>query len=345
MTEQIAIGKTNIDGFSRKKYFKLKPNEPNEFRLLPPLGKLAAAGKWEVGVAVHWGYVDSNKRFRPFQCVEKVEWTKDKKKIVVQECPRCKKNEPFQLMYEKKYAEMKEAGVGTEVRTEKLKHVKAYLDQFNRSFRYYANAMNANGEIGQLNYSSRHEKLLRIQLKAFEKKGIDALAPEVGVFFSFFYEGQDGHTVSPVEIEQTDGSTRKKTLPLTPAIIDRLAKESFDLTDLFPVITLAQVQQLVDNEKSPDLAKLVDSIFGSADEQDSTKTAAVDPTDDMDPELAALNAAALGTPTPATPQAPAGATAAPAAPATAAVGTAKPGVAPADIKNISDADFNALFPS
>ena len=38
-----------------KKIFKIKDGD-NVYRILPPLGKLADAGKWSVYQKVEWGY-------------------------------------------------------------------------------------------------------------------------------------------------------------------------------------------------------------------------------------------------------------------------------------------------
>lgn len=346
MSEPIAIGKANIDGFQRRKTFKLEQKKNNEYRILPPLGKLASKGTWDVGVAVHWGYKNSAGKMRPFQCVEKIEWGANKEKIIVQECPRCKLTNKAQLLYNKKDAELKDQGVGDEIRKAKLQHIAAYLQQFNRGFRHYANAMNAAGEIGRLDYSARHRKLLVASLKDLQSKGIDALSPEQGVYFNFTYDGKDGHKVDVVTVSNSNGTFSLKTGPLTPAIIERLGNETFDLTDLFAVITVAQVQALVDNEKDAGLPRLVDSIFESSTREERTSTSTAVDHDDLDPELAAFgptpDAAPAAAPVTTLAAAPTQATPVQ-APTAAVVTTAVPATAPDAVTKLTDDEFDNLF--
>ena len=344
----IAIGKANIDGFQRKKSFKLEAKKANEYRILPPLGKLAAKGQWDNGVAVHWGYSTSGGKMRPFQCVEVIKWGPNKTKEIVVECPRCKKTAAADLVYKQNDAKLKAAGVPDETRLFKLKPLHEYIQRFNRSFRYFANAMNGSGEIGRLDYSARHRKLLVSLLKELEKQGLDAFAPETGVFFNFFYEGQDGHKVDVVRVPGNQpGTFTLKMGPLTPAIISRLGNESHDLTDLFPVITPAQVQALVENENSPDLGKLVDSIFESSKSETQATTATS--FGDTEPDLGEFGGAAIA----ATVAQPSPSfdfpvqTTAPAAPAPVqvapAIAAATPAQASAAISGMTDGDFENLF--
>ena len=46
MTEELKIGTSNLNGSSKEKWFTLKPNENNPFRVLPPLHSLADSGQF-----------------------------------------------------------------------------------------------------------------------------------------------------------------------------------------------------------------------------------------------------------------------------------------------------------
>ncbi|MHA1675946.1 MAG: hypothetical protein ACTSU6_02095, partial [Candidatus Njordarchaeales archaeon] len=58
------VGKTKYGG--GKKVFKLKDGD-NVYRILPPLGKLADAGRYSQYYRVEWGYKNSKGQNRPFQ--------------------------------------------------------------------------------------------------------------------------------------------------------------------------------------------------------------------------------------------------------------------------------------
>src|SRR5271155_5530075 len=60
------IGKARYgSSVSQRKYFKLKDGE-QAFRILPPLGELADAGRWSVFHSVHYGYKTSDGKQKPF---------------------------------------------------------------------------------------------------------------------------------------------------------------------------------------------------------------------------------------------------------------------------------------
>lgn len=56
-------------GFTKKKYFKIKDGE-YVFGILPPMGKLAREGTWNVFYPVHYGYRNSKGKLVPFQSPE-----------------------------------------------------------------------------------------------------------------------------------------------------------------------------------------------------------------------------------------------------------------------------------
>jgi predicted nucleic acid-binding Zn-ribbon protein len=269
----IAIGTANYSG-SKKRTFKLEKQKENAYRPLPPLGEAAKKGLWMVPYAVHWGDKGSDGKMKPYQCIQKMEKLADGSKRVTRRCPRCEKNATVKEKRDARAAEWKTKGMGDAQITEKLRPIDEYLRQYNRGFRFYMNALNTKGEIGRLDISGTHADQLREQIADLLKNGVDVTAPNQGVYMNFYYEGLKGHTVKPVMEAVSGGGVgamQLKMAPLTPAVLRNLKDEYWDLLDLYPVLTEAQIQSLVDNEGSPEV---VDNIFSAGKVSASSPTVA-----------------------------------------------------------------------
>ncbi len=256
----IAIGTANYTG-SKRRTFKLERQKANVYRPLPPLGAAAEKGVWMLGLGVHWGDKASDGKMRPYTCIQRMEKQADGSKKVTRRCPRCEKTKTVFDKREARAAELKAKGATEDQIAERLKTVDAYLRQYNRSFRFYMNAVNEKFEIGRLDVSGTHADQLREQISSLLKLGVDATAPQQGAFLNFYYEGLKGHTVTPV-MEQglNPGEMKLKMAPLTMQTLKSLKNEYWDLFDLFPVITEAEIQRLVDSEGD---GSVVDSIFAN----------------------------------------------------------------------------------
>ncbi len=328
----IDIGDANYGGGIAKN-FKLKKGENNLFRILPPLGALAAKGVWAVDHRVHWGYKSGNNQFRTFECIEE----RDRNtKMVTRRCPECDKNARIKADYESKHKKaveflMKEKGMGEDqakkVAYGKLEAHKAIMDQYNRSFRFYMNTINEKGEIGVLNIAYAHFKLLRTKIADLRKDSIDPLKPSQGAWFNFTYEGNSGHAVDIAMVGNKLEGERLKPAQLTEDILKRLKNEVADLTDLFKQVTVDQIQKLVDSNGD---TGVVDSIFSRGESKTMTAAGPVDVGGDNF-DIPGLDDA---------PKASAAATA-PQAQTSAPVASSAP-VAPPDV-NVSDSEFDDLF--
>jgi hypothetical protein len=338
----IAIGTANYSG-NRKRTFKLERQKANNYRPLPPLGAAAEKGVWMLGLGVHWGDKGSDGKMRPYACIQRIEKQADGTKKVVRRCPRCEKNAKVQEKRDARAAELKTKGLSDEQISQRLTQVDAYLKQFNRSFRFYMNVLNEKMEIGRLDISGTHADQLREQINNLLKLGVDVTAPNQGVFMNFFYEGIRGHTVTPVmEQGANPGEMKLKLAPLTPAVLRSLKNEYWDLFDLFPSLTEAEIDRLVANEGD---ASVVDAIFskGKVEEKKATMaaptTVTVDDTkfDDGLDDMIGGKSAAPATTAPQTNNQPATAQAAP-------VQQAAPIPAPAQsIMEMSPEDFARDF--
>ena len=242
----IQIGVANYSK-NQRKTFKLEKMKANEYRPLPPLGAAAEKGVWTVGIGVHWGDKGTNGKMNPYECIQRMEKQPDGTKRVTRRCPRCEKLATVQGKRDVRAAELKAKGAPDAFINEKLKTVDDYLRQYNRSFRFYMNALNANSEIGRLDISARHKDQLQEQISSLLKRGVDVTAPNQGVLMNFYYAGQDGHTVTPVTEQGVNpGELRLKMLPLTTNVLRALKGESWDLFDLFPKLSEAEIQRLVE---------------------------------------------------------------------------------------------------
>lgn len=263
----IAIGQANYSG-SRKRTFKLERQKANVYRPLPPLGDAAAKGVWMIGIGVHWGDKASDGKMRPYQCIQRMEKQPDGTKKVTRRCPRCEKTSAVQAKRDAREAEMKAKGATPDQISERLKQVDAYLRQYNRSFRFYMNAVNEKYEIGRLDVSGTHADQLREAISDLLKVGIDTTAPQGGVFLNFYYEGLKGHTVKPVmEAGANPGEMKLKLAPLPTNVLKSLKNEYWDLFNLFPQVTEAEIDRLVQNEGNQ---QVVDSIFGNGKVEEKT---------------------------------------------------------------------------
>ena len=259
----IQIGTANYSGGLRRT-FKLVEDKPNKYRILPPLGEAANRGVWATSVAVHWGSKGTNGRMKPYACIQEGRKDKDGNFVVTKHCPRCDKTNKIEAQFKKKEGELTAAGLSKEMVATKLKKISEYLRQYNRQFRYYMNALNENSEVGRLDISARHFGMLKKEIEDLLGKGIDATAPAQGVYFDFYYKGKDGHSVKPVfELGQAPGQMSLKMGPLTPNILRNLKSSYHDLLDLFPKLSEADIQRLVDNEENPEV---VDAVFSTGKE-------------------------------------------------------------------------------
>ncbi len=296
----IEIGDAKYSNGGAKNH-KLKKGEDNIHRILPPLGTLAAKGIWAVDHRVHWGYKSGDNKFRTFECIEE----RDRNKMVIKRCPECDKNAKLKSEYERKFKNavdflMKEKKMGEDqakkVATAKLEPFKAVMDQYNRSFRFYMNTVNDKDEIGVLNISYAHFKLLREKIAELRRDQIDPLKPSQGAWFNFKYADNNTHSVDIQMVGNKAEGQKLKPGALTEDVLKRLKNEVADLTELFRQVTGEQVQKLVDSGGSPEV---VDSIFSRGEVKGANDgvQSSVDLSSDF--EIPDLDAPAAAVPQPA----------------------------------------------
>lgn len=253
---------------SGKTVFKIQDGD-NVYRILPPMGKLAKAGKWYDYYRVEWGYKNSAGKNRPFQDVRKVNF---QNKMVEVESEAHLRRESLKAEKEALVKTLR-ANPQDGAALARVKEVTEDLKRYNLDAKYYLNAIDLSGKIGLLKVGSRAYKALKTQIDELRKQGVDPISIENGRFFNFNRSNPTGNfndTAYQVTVYQenvqVNGETYQKAKihKIDQSIIDRLADEAFELSGMYPSITAAQVAQIVKEG-----ATAVDRILGAGNEQAS----------------------------------------------------------------------------
>lgn len=248
-----------------KTVFKIQDGD-NVFRILPPMGKLARAGKWNQYYRVEWGYKNSAGKNRPFQDVRKVNF---QSKMVEVESAAHLRREALKAEKENLVKALR-ANPQDTAALARVKQVTEEIKRYNLDAKYYVNAIDLTGKIGLLKLGSRAFKALKTQIDDLRKTGVDPLSLENGRFFNFNRSNATGNfqdTAYQVTVYQENvqinGKTYKedKVHVIDQAIIDRLDDEAFELSGMYPEVTAAQVERMVKEG-----ATAVDAILGAGNE-------------------------------------------------------------------------------
>lgn len=259
----------NSETFKKRNVWGLKESDTeNVYRILPPMHSLADSGKWAIYRIVHWGFHGTNPNdstktvHRPFNCVEEV----DRFKNVITECAQCVDYASKKAECEAAEALMKSEGKTKDEIEETLGSLKAYVKAFAPDKKFYMNVMNAAGEFGFLKIGYKAKKLLDAKIAELrEKKKIDPLALEQGVWFNFKRSGTGRETQDIVDVVmesfEVEGETVEK-IKRAPLSEDQINKALTDCDDLINAggfkITPEQVEMLVASSGDPED---VDTVF------------------------------------------------------------------------------------
>lgn len=262
------IGKPKYEG-SQKNYFSFKKGvNRHVLRILPPLGNLADAGKWNMYYKVEYGHVGTDGRMKAFQSVRKVDF---KTKMVEVESECHLRREKIQ----QKLEAAKEAGDAEAIET-----CKKLLGKYNLDKKYYMNAIDLEGNIGLFKIGYKGFQALRDKIDKLKAEGVDPIGVDDGRFFVFARSGTGLDTVYTADeykqkVQATiDGEVVavEKSVPhsLTDEIISRLGSEAFELDSLFPEITPEEESRIV--HEGP---VAVDEILGKKKEEPKKEAAPV----------------------------------------------------------------------
>lgn len=257
------VGKAKYSG--GKKVFKVKDGD-NVFRILPPLGNLADAGKWSMYYRVEWGYKNSKGRNKPFLDCRKVNF---QTKMVEVESAAHLRREALKNQKDAVVAAFKSGEATKDQVQEAIDLVKRY----NQDAKHYLNVVSLNGEIGLLKIGHKAKLALDTEISKLREKGVDPLSLDNGRFFNFhrscptnnFRDTAYQVTVYQENV-QLNGKTyqEEKAHSMDDAFIARLAGEAFELSSMYPALTAQQVERLVTEGVSA-----VDEILGNDDDNTS----------------------------------------------------------------------------
>lgn len=288
------IGKAQYETKKRKNYFSIKEGD-HLFRILPPLGNLADKSKWAVYYSVHYGYLNSEKKMKPFASPE---WRNPKTKVIeVRDAAKDRIKE-----MEKALDEAKKAG-----NVAVVKALEEMLRTYNLDSHWYMNAINANGEIGLLKIRHKAKLALDAEIKKLVAMGIDPTSVDQGRFFEFSRTGSGRDTVYSVRVAK-----KKENIPghgivekdwihvLDESIIARLDSEAFELDRIFPRPTEEEVRAIVEGDKIKDYSA-IDAILGVQQVTDEESLSYEEETEDSPEESAPVQAVTTSSAAP-TPQ-------------------------------------------
>lgn len=249
------IGKAQYESKKRKNYFSIKDGD-HLFRILPPLGNLADKNKWAVYYPVHYGYLNSEKKMKPFVSPE---WRNPKTKVIeVRDAAKDRLKE-----MEKALDDAKKSG-----QTAVAKAIEEMLEKYNLDNHWYMNAINANGEIGLLKIRHKAKLALDAEIKKLTAKGIDPTSVDQGRYFEFSRSGTGRDTVYSVKLAKKSenipghGLMEKDYIHvLDESIIARLETEAFELDSIFAEPSEEEVEAIVEGDKAKNY-EAIDAILG-----------------------------------------------------------------------------------
>lgn len=271
------LGKAKYSG-EKKEVFKIKDGD-NVFRILPPMGKLADAGVYSRYYKVVWGFKDSSGKLKPFISPRVVNF---KTKMVDVDCAATNfifaKKEELKAATEqaKEFAKNKQP-IPAELKKqlEDLKELVGQKGRFNIDSKHHLNALSQDGKIGLLKLVGRGMQALRAEFKSLEAANVDATGVEGGRFMVIHREGTGLDTAYSAkelkeQVQTAEYGLVERPLPhdLTESIISRLAAEAYELDEIYPAPSEAEVAEIVAafERSEEEGAQAVDRILGGSSE-------------------------------------------------------------------------------
>jgi hypothetical protein len=247
----------------QRKYFKLKDGE-QAFRILPPLGELADAGRWSVFHSVHYGYKTSDGKQKPFISPE----VKNRQSGMI-DVADAAKDRITTLKAKLEEAHKK----GDEQSLKKLNDLVGPTGMYNLDNNHYMNVIDAQGNIGILKLRHKAKLALEAQIKSLSNDNIDPLSPENGRFFVFTRTGMGRDTTFSVRVlkekltVQGVGVVERDVVhALDDETIKRLEAEAGELDKLFRKPTAMDVKRTVDtSDLMTGVSTFLDQVYAKKD--------------------------------------------------------------------------------
>lgn len=238
--------------YTKKTFFKFKSGTSLILRVLPPMGELAEKGQWNKYYAVHFGFRGTDGKMLLFQSPQQ----KDKMSgdVVVRDVAldRIVSKQEQQKKLKEALLQMASDSPKRPAVENALKEVNEFLEKYNLDKKNYINAIDLAGNIGALGLGYKDFNVLKdLREKLRQEEGIDIASVKGGIFLQFTKTGRGIDTVTTITpyLETIEENGRKmkqyKAFPITEELFPKLEKEAHDLSNMYPVVTAEQVEQMV----------------------------------------------------------------------------------------------------
>lgn len=272
--DNFAIGTPDYErkgGFGRKKWFYIKANEPNIYRVLPPVLSLARTGEYFKYHAVHRNMRASDGKQRAFLCIEDTDFNT---KIVKVRCPVCDRRTELEAQYKA----LKESGQYSKEQLQEFQA--AFVEPLRVERQYYMNVVDQSGEIGILPIASTLKKDMVETFKRLKSQsGIDAAGIN-GIFMNFLKVSQYKGDNKPVykadpymeTINNPGGmpSMSYKGHQITPDFVEKMKAGCQDLTNIHRLLGGDQLAALTAADRVT-RAKMLDELFKQPDNEEEAE--------------------------------------------------------------------------
>lgn len=270
------VGEPSFGGNKTKRNWdnanwSIKPDQPNIYRILPPFGTLSQTGKWAFYEAVVWGFKGTNGKHRPFRSIQQ-----KNKGMITQSDPAVSWIEKHVAQRTKMIESLKGEGKSKEQIQKAVEPLTEFTEQFRVDKFFTVNAMRPDGVIGKLKLKISAKKAYDALCKQLlEEEQVNPISASQGVWVDFRKTGEGLQTtyaanvVYDVEMQGTRKVKVLKPAALTPADLEKMKTDAFDLTKSFKDLTFEQIDSLVKSNGDPEV---VDSIFGAPVTAASTST-------------------------------------------------------------------------
>lgn len=262
--EEFFIGEAvlgNKKTFEKKSNFFLEKGD-NFYRILPAVRSLAKDGIWAKYWRIH--FVTGAKRKQdgspvkyPVVCVEKSDY---KTKVISQHCPLC------EIAYEaqKEYNFLEQSGKASKAELSAFK--KNRIQAFEPNGKYYVNAVNSDGKIGVLGLpKTAKDSFEALWDKLKNEESINPIGIN-GIYVNFIRRVNDaGRTTYSCEAMMVPSKENPrlkgyKEHTIDAAFVEKLKKDSVDLTKVYTPISLEDLQA-IGSASNEDRGAIADSVL------------------------------------------------------------------------------------
>lgn len=272
----MSFGKPNYGenkGFKKKNNFNTSGGDVIA-QILPPWGLLKDKGVWNVFHSVHFGYKNTEGKFRPFEsCLEEKYDKETKARTVIVPDAAYDRFKDLQAQLAKAKLEKNAAAQNV------LEQLVGFGGTYNVDNNMHMNVLLLDGKAGELKIRYKMFLALKSEIDRLRKEGdeasnfqpVDPLSLEEGRFFVFHKEGKGNETSFKVTVYQETidvpnfGKVKRPYVSrVSPDVIARLDAEMFHLDNLFPQLTSEEVARIVDTSdlrtgKSPAIDEYIDN--------------------------------------------------------------------------------------